>query len=177
MALKLIFSINDGRILGAQAVGHEGVEKRIDVIAMAIQLGATVFDLEESELCYAPQFGSAKEVVNLAGMAAANILRGDIPTTHWDVVDVSERLTLDVREPKDFSDGHVEGAINVPLDNLRTYIKDLNKTEKVQIYCVQGKNSYYAARVLLLNGFDCINISGGYKTYQAWKQLENDRSV
>ena len=171
ITLKLIFSKEDGRILGAQSVGQEGVEKRIDVIAMAIQLRATVYDLEEAELCYAPQFGSAKEVVNLAGMAAANILRGDIPTTHWDVVNVADRLTLDVREPKDYDDGHVESAVNVPLVNLRTYIKGLDKTEKVQVYCMQGKNSYYASRVLLLNGFDCINISGGYKTYRAWKQL------
>jgi len=177
MAFKLIFSSTDGRILGAQAVGQEGIEKRIDVVAMAIQLGATVYDLEEAELCYAPQFGSAKEVVNLAGMAAANILRGDVPTTHWDVVDMSGRLTLDVREPKDYGDGHVEGAINVPVGKLRTYIKGLDKSEKVQVYCMQGKNSYYATRVLLLNGFDCINISGGYKTYQAWKQLENNRST
>ena len=171
ITLKLIFSKEEGRILGAQSVGQEGVEKRIDVIAMAIQLRATVYDLEEAELCYAPQFGSAKEVVNLAGMAAANILRGDIPTTHWDVVNVADRLTLDVREPKDYDDGHVESAVNVPLVNLRTYIKGLDKTEKVQVYCMQGKNSYYASRVLLLNGFDCINISGGYKTYRAWKQL------
>ena len=175
MALKLLFSSKDGRILGAQAVGQEGVDKRIDVIAMAIQLGATVFDLEEAELSYAPQFGSAKEVVNLAGMAAANILRGDIPTTHWDTFEGDNRLTLDLREPKDYDDGHVEGAVNVPLGNLRTYIKDLKKTEKVQAYCTQGKTSYYGSRVLLLNGFDCLNISGGYKTYHAWKQLEKNR--
>ncbi len=174
IALKLIFSIEDGRILGAQAVGQEGVDKRIDVIAMAIQLGATVFDLEEAELSYAPQFGSAKEVVNLAGMAAGNILRGDVPTTYWEVVDVNARLTLDLREPKDFAEGHVEGATNVPLGNLRTYIKGLDKTEKVQVYCTQGKTSYYASRVLLLNDFDCINVSGGYKTYQAWKQIKEN---
>ncbi|HEY94513.1 MAG TPA: FAD-dependent oxidoreductase [Dehalococcoidia bacterium] len=177
MAFKLIFSSEDGRILGAQAVGEEGVDKRIDVIAMAIQLGATVFDLEEAELSYAPQFGSAKEVVNLAGMAAANILRGDIPTTHWDVVKAADRLTLDVREPKDFADGPIEGAMNIPLANLRTYIKNLDKTAKVQVYCTQGKNSYYATRVLLLNGFDCINISGGYKTYQAWRQLGENQTT
>jgi NADPH-dependent 2,4-dienoyl-CoA reductase/sulfur reductase-like enzyme/rhodanese-related sulfurtransferase len=177
LAFKLIFSSTDGRILGAQSVGQQGIEKRIDVVAMAIQLGATVYDLEEAELCYAPQFGSAKEVVNLAGMAAANILRGDVPTTHWDVIDMSGRLTLDVREPKDYDNGHVEHATNVPLGKLRTYINSLGKTEKVQVYCIQGKNSYYATRVLLLNGFDCINISGGYKTYRAWKQLENNQST
>ncbi|UCC16513.1 MAG: FAD-dependent oxidoreductase [Dehalococcoidales bacterium] len=175
MALKLIFSSENGRILGAQAVGQEGVEKRIDVIAMDIQLGATVFDLEEAELSYAPQFGSAKEVVNLAGMAAANILRGDVPTTYWETVDIDDRLTLDVREPEDFTDGHAEGATNVPLGKLRTYITELDKTEKVQVYCTQGKTSYYATRVLLLNGFDCINISGGYKTYQSWKQLGDNQ--
>ncbi|UCD09573.1 MAG: FAD-dependent oxidoreductase, partial [Dehalococcoidales bacterium] len=177
MALKLIFSREDGRILGAQAVGQDGVDKRIDVIAMAIQLGATVFDLEEAELSYAPQFGSAKEVVNLAGMAAANILRGDVPTTHWDMVDVADRLTLDLREPKDFADGHVEGAVNVPLGDLRTYIKTLDKSEKVQVYCTQGKTSYNAARIFLLNNFECINISGGYKTFQAWKQLRDNQSA
>ncbi len=172
MALKLVFSSENGRVLGAQVTGREGVDKRIDVIAMAIHSGATVFDLEEAELSYAPQFGSAKEVVNLAGMAAANILRGDSPTTYWDAINLADRITLDVREPEFFNGGHVDGATNVPMGKLRTYIGSLDKTEKVQVYCMQGKNSYYATRVLLLNGFDCINISGGYKTYQAWKHLK-----
>ncbi len=174
MAMKLIFSSEDGRVLGAQAVGYEGIEKRIDVIAMAIQMGATVFDLEEAELCYAPQFGSAKEVVNLAGMASANILRGDVPVTQWDRTDPNSGVLLDLREPNDFKEGHVEGAVNVPLGSLRGYLTNLDKSEKIQVYCNQGKTSYYATRILILNGFDCTNISGGYKTYQAWKQLEND---
>lgn len=111
--MKLLFSPENGRILGAQAVGEEGVEKRIDVIAMALQNQATVFDLEETELCYAPQFGAAKDPVNLAGMIAANVMRGDAPVAHWEQLppektDPLSPLILDEREAGEFEAGHVE---------------------------------------------------------------------
>jgi NADPH-dependent 2,4-dienoyl-CoA reductase/sulfur reductase-like enzyme/rhodanese-related sulfurtransferase len=167
ITMKLIFSTEDGKILGAQAVGEEGVEKRIDVIAMAIQKGATVFDLEETELCYAPQFGAAKDPVNIAGMIAANVLRGDAPVAHWTDVKSTEAYVLDVREPQEFSLGHVEGANNIPLHSLRERMSELPRDKEILVYCVVGHRSYYASRALRLNGFPSKNISGGMKTYHA----------
>jgi NADPH-dependent 2,4-dienoyl-CoA reductase/sulfur reductase-like enzyme/rhodanese-related sulfurtransferase len=167
ITMKLIFSTGDGRILGAQAVGEEGVEKRIDVIAMAIQQGATVFDLEEAELCYAPQFGAAKDPVNIAGMIAANTMRGDAPVAHWADVSSSQAYVLDVREPQEFALGHVEGANNVPLHSLRDRISELPRDREMLVYCAVGQRSYYASRALRLNGFPARNVSGGMKTYNA----------
>ena len=172
IAIKLIFSTEDGRVLGAQAIGGEGVEKRIDVIAMAIQLGSSVYDLEEAELCYAPQVGTAKDAVNLAGMVAANILRGDAPTVHWDDISQTESVILDVRQPEEFATGHAEKAINIPLGSLQQSIEELDQKRKISVYCEQGKRSYYACRALQLNGFECLNISGGFKTYSVLKQIE-----
>jgi NADPH-dependent 2,4-dienoyl-CoA reductase/sulfur reductase-like enzyme/rhodanese-related sulfurtransferase len=167
ITMKLIFSTEDGRILGAQAVGEEGVEKRIDVIAMAIQKGATVFDLEETELCYAPQFGAAKDPVNIAGMIAANVLRGDAPVAHWADVKSTEAYVLDVREPREFSLGHVEGASNIALHSLRDNMSKLPRDREILVYCAVGQRSYYASRALRLNGLPAKNISGGMKTYHA----------
>ena len=167
ITIKLIFSTKDGRILGAQAVGEEGVERRIDVIAMAIQKGATVFDLEEAELCYAPQFGAAKDPVNIAGMIAANALRGDAPVAHWADVTSSQSYVLDVREPREFDHGHVEGASNIPLHSLRGRMSELPRDREILVYCAVGQRSYYASRALRLNGFSAKNISGGMKTHYA----------
>jgi len=167
ITMKLTFSTEDGRVLGAQAVGEEGVEKRIDVIAMAIQQGATVFDLEEAELCYAPQFGAAKDPVNIAGMIAANALRGDAPVAHWADVRSSQAYVLDVRERHEFALGHVEGANNIPLHSLRGSMSELPRDREILVYCAVGLRSYYASRALRLNGFSARNISGGVKTYHA----------
>jgi len=167
ITMKLIFSTEDGRILGAQAVGEEGVEKRIDVIAMAIQKGATVFDLEEAELCYAPQFGAAKDPVNIAGMIAANVLRGDAPVAHWADVESTQAYVLDVREHQEFAIGHVEGANNIPLHSLRGRMNELPRDRQMLVYCAVGQRSYYASRALRLNGFPARNVSGGMKIYHA----------
>ena len=172
IAIKIIFSPEDGRVRGAQAVGEEGVEKRIDVIAMAIQMGASVFDLEEVELCYAPQVGSAKDAVNLAGMVAANILREDVEIVHWDSIRQTESVVLDVREPDEFTEDHVEKAVNIPLGSIRQSLGELDRNREILAYCEQGKRSYYACRILQLNGFNCHNISGGIKTYRRLKQLK-----
>jgi len=171
MALKLIFSTKDGRLLGAQAVGKEGVEKRIDVIAMAIQRNSTVFDLEEAELCYSPQFGAAKDPVNLAGMVAANTLRGDAPIVHWEDITESEAMILDVRNPGEFKENRVDGAFNMPLSGLRARLAELPHNREIWVYCSVGQRSYYATRVLRLKGFDARNISGGIQTYSAVKQI------
>ncbi|WP_017301588.1 FAD-dependent oxidoreductase [Nodosilinea nodulosa] len=166
--LKLLFSNQDGRILGAQAVGEEGAAKRIDVIAMALQTGTTVFDLEEAELCYAPQFGAAKDPVNMAGMIAANALRGDAPLVHWQhLADFNGGLLLDVRNADEFEAGHVEGAVNIPLSQMRDRLPELNPEQDIWVYCQVGQRGYYATRALRLNGFNAYNLSGGFKTYQA----------
>jgi NADPH-dependent 2,4-dienoyl-CoA reductase/sulfur reductase-like enzyme/rhodanese-related sulfurtransferase len=167
ITMKLIFSTEDGKVLGAQAVGEEGVEKRIDVVAVAIQKGATVFDLEEAELCYAPQFGSAKDPVNIAGMIAANALRGDAPVAHWADVRSPQPYVLDVREPQEFALGHVEGACNIPLHSLRGKMSELPRDREILVYCAVGQRSYYASRALRLNGFPAKNISGGITNYRA----------
>lgn len=167
--LKLLFSPRDGRVLGAQAVGEEGVEKRIDVIAMAIQKKATVYDLEESELCYAPQFGSAKDPVNVAGMIAANALRGEAPLAHWDRVDVEKEFLLDVRSEKEYAQDHVEGAIHIPLDKLRASVPQLPAHRDIFVYCGVGQRAYNAVRLLRMRGLKAFNLSGGIAMYHADK--------
>lgn len=164
--LKLLFSPKDGKILGAQAIGEAGVEKRIDVIAMAIQTRATIFDLEQAELCYSPQFGAAKDPVNFAGMIAGNALRGDAPLTQWDYLPTEDAVILDVREVSEFEGGHVAGAVNIPLPKLRDRLDELPKDREIWVYCQVGQRAYYATRILRLNGFNAKNITGGFKTYQ-----------
>jgi rhodanese-related sulfurtransferase len=172
ITMKLLFSPEDGRVLGAQAVGEAGVERRIDVISMAIQQGATVYDLEEAEMCYAPQFGSSKDPINFAGMIAANDLRGDSPITHWQGLDQSKYFVLDVREPIEFSSGHVEGAVNIPLPVLRARLNELPKDQEIAVYCGVGQRSYYATRILRLNGFSAINISGGITSFNQQSKMK-----
>lgn len=173
MVLKLLFEPEKGNILGAQCVGGEGVDKRIDVIAVAIQAGMTVFDLEEMELCYSPQFGSAKDPVNMAGFVAANWLRGDHPQT--DVMSVLDLpadqrpLLLDVRTPDEFNSGNIPGAINIPVDDLRASLGELPRNREIAAYCQVGQRGYLATRILQQAGFNVKNISGGYKTYLLWK--------
>ena len=159
VAMKVIFRKSDGRLLGAQALGLEGVDKRIDVIAMAIQMGLTVYDLEESELCYAPQFGMAKSVINFAGMVAADVLRGDMPVSHWNSGDGG--YLLDVRHPQEIAVEQVPGACNIPLHELRARLGELPKDREILVFCRSGQRAYYATRILLQNGFKAKNISGG----------------
>jgi NADPH-dependent 2,4-dienoyl-CoA reductase/sulfur reductase-like enzyme/rhodanese-related sulfurtransferase len=168
--LKLIFSTADGKILGAQAVGQEGVDKRIDAISLAIQKGATVFDLEEAELCYAPQYGAAKDPVNIAGMIAANALRGDAPIAHWEDIAKTDAFILDVRSQREFAEGYVKGAIHIPLNDLRSRKHELPRGRQIWVYCDVGRRSYFATRTLRLNGFNALNLSGGIRTYNNFKQ-------
>jgi len=171
VSLKLIFAKADGRIVGAQAVGKKGVEKRIDVIAMGIQKGATVFDLEEAELCYAPQYGSAKDPVNMAGMIAANILRGDANVAHWENVETTDALLLDVRDPMEYARDHLEGAVNIPLDELRQRMDELPRDREIWTYCFVGQRSYFAARALMQYGFNVKSVSGGYSTFNMHESI------
>jgi rhodanese-related sulfurtransferase len=164
-----LFSVPDGRILGAQALGFEGVEKRIDVIATAIQFNGTVHDLAEAELCYAPQFGAAKDPVNVAGMLAQNVLNGDMPVADWLELEQTDAFLLDVREPEEFSRGHIPRAINVPLSQLRARYSELPRARDIWVCCAVGQRAYFAARFLIQNGYRSRNLSGGYTTYRALK--------
>ena len=167
--LKLLFSTPDGRILGAQAVGHEGVEKRIDVLSTAIQFGGTVHDLAEAELCYAPQFGAAKDPVNLAGMLAQNVLNGDMPVADWRALGRTDALVLDVREPSEYGAGHLPDSVNIPLSQLRRRWGELPIQREVWICCGVGQRAYYATRFLTQHGYRACNLPGGYSTYLAMR--------
>jgi NADPH-dependent 2,4-dienoyl-CoA reductase/sulfur reductase-like enzyme/rhodanese-related sulfurtransferase len=159
LAMKVIFRKSDGRLLGAQSVGQDGVDKRIDAFAMAIQLDATVYDLEEAELCYAPQFGSAKAPVNFAGMVAADVLHGDMPVTHWN--SDGDGLLLDVRYPQELALEQAPGVVNIPLPQLRARLEELPRDREIHVICRSGQRAYYATRILLQNGFKARTISGG----------------
>ncbi len=160
--LKLVYRPSDGLILGAQAVGEDSVARRIDVIAMAIQKGGTIYDLEEAELCYAPQFGGAKDPVNFAGMIAADVVRGDMPIVHWEEPAGAETTILDVREPAEFARGHAEGAKNIPVGQLRSRLGELEGAGDIRAYCAVGQRGYVATRILAQHGLPVRNLSGGW---------------
>lgn len=170
MTLKLLFDPESGLILGAQAVGGAGVDKRIDVLAVAIQAGMTVFDLEEMELAYSPQYGSAKDPINMAGFVAVGLIRGDHPQVDAEAVLAAApgeaAYLVDVRTPQEFADGHIPEAINVPVDELRARLREFPVGRKIAMYCQVGQRGYLATRILRQAGFPADNISGGYKTYQ-----------
>jgi len=159
IAMKVIFRKSDGRLLGAQALGEDGVDKRISVLAAMLQMGATIYDLEEAELCYAPQFGSAKDPVNFAGMVAADVLRGDMPLSHWNGAKTG--FLLDVREPMELAVEKVPEALNIPLGQLRGRLAKLPRNREIHVICRSGQRAYYATRILLQNGFNAKTISGG----------------
>lgn len=169
MTLKLMFDPETGKILGAQAVGGEGVDKRIDVIAMAIQAGMSVYDLEEAELAYAPQFGSAKDPVNMAGFVASGLLRGDHPQIDLEEalkIAASGQLSLfDVRSPGEFAKGSIPGAVNIPVDDLRGRLSEIPKDRDIAVFCQVGQRGYLATRILLQAGYRVCNIGGGYRTW------------
>ena len=192
--MKLIYDTTNGKILGAQALGEAGVARRIDVISSFIQMNATVYDLEEAELCYAPQFGATKDPVNLAGMLAANQLRDNHPLAKWEelmdshvhVVDSEDQdeadqlLSLiledpynqaqivDVRTVAEFENKHIPNAINVPLDSLRERLDELSREREVWVVCGVGQRAYNATRILQQNGFHVKNLSGGMQTYHSY---------
>jgi NADPH-dependent 2,4-dienoyl-CoA reductase/sulfur reductase-like enzyme/rhodanese-related sulfurtransferase len=160
IAMKMLFRRSDGRVLGVQAAGVDGVDKRVSEIALAIQLGATVFDLEEAELCYSPPFGSAKDAINFAGMVAADVLRGDMPVSHWDAGAGGEFL-LDVRDAPELAVEPLPGAVHIPLRELRDRLGELPRDREIHVVCRSGQRAYYATRILLQNGFTAANRSGG----------------
>lgn len=169
--MKVLFDTTDGRLLGAQAIGEADVARRIDVIAMALQMGATVYDLEEAELCYAPQFGAAKDPVNLAGMIAANHLRGDLPLADWHHLGADQVQIVDVRSVAEYTRGHIPGARNLPLEELRSRLGELDTHQEIWLVCGVGQRAYYATRILLQYGFRVSNLSGGMQTYATFAAI------
>jgi NADPH-dependent 2,4-dienoyl-CoA reductase/sulfur reductase-like enzyme/rhodanese-related sulfurtransferase len=169
MTLKLLFDPSSGRVLGAQGVGGTGVDKRIDVLSVAIQAGMTVFDLEEMELAYSPQYGSAKDPINMAGFVAGGLLRGEhpqvdaeiftgVPTAEWP-------LLIDVRTPQEFAAGNIPSAVNIPVDELRDRLGEIPRDREIVVYCQIGQRGYLATRILRQAGLSASNLAGGYTTY------------
>ena len=174
IALKLLFAPDTGKLLGAQAVGHEGVDKRIDVLATALKAGMTVHDLAELELAYAPPYGSAKDPVNLAGMMAQNVLAGDVAVAQWPEIaslDPKSTVLLDVRRDDERAKGFIPGSIHIPLDQLRSRIDELPRDREIMVYCQSGQRSYYAARILTQHGFRARNLTGSYRTWKTAQDL------
>jgi len=169
MTLKMLFDPATGEILGGEGVGGAGVDKRIDILAVAIQAEMTVFDLEEMELCYSPQYGSAKDPINMLGFVAAGMIRGQHPQTDMEGFlssDGSTDYILDVRTQEEFDRGHLPGATNISVDELRSNLDRLPKDQRIAAYCQVGQRGYLATRILNQSGFDAVNMGGGYKTYQ-----------
>ena len=173
ISMKLLFDPKSGKILGAQAVGKEGIDKRIDVLAVALRAGLTVYDLENLELCYAPPYGSAKDPVNFLGFVASNMLKGDVSICHSkDTVNPKpDQIILDVRSAKEAQGGMIPGAVNIPIDDLRDQLNKLSKDKEYLAYCQVGLRGYLACRILRQHGFKCRNLSGGYQTYKATQTI------
>ncbi len=176
ISLKVLFDIDSGKIYGAQGIGPDGVDKRIDVFATAIRAGMTVFDLEELELAYAPPFGSAKDPVNMAGYIGANIIKEIFKSITYDEIkNIKNPLLVDVRTTIEFKLGNIPDSVNIPVDELRSRINELPKDRNIVICCQVGIRAYIAYRFLIQAGFkDICNLSGGYKTYLNYTyKLEN----
>ena len=178
MSVKILWDKNTKKLLGAQIVGFDGVDKRMDVLAAAIRFGAEVTDLKDLELCYAPPFGSAKDPVNMAGYVAENVINGTVKQFFWHDIeklphDGSVTL-LDVRTKTETARGMIDGFINIPLDTLRDNLDKLPKDKPVYVHCHSGLRSYIACRILSGNSYDCYNLAGGWRLYES---VINDRTV
>ena len=169
MSFKLIYNKDDGKVLGAQITGYEGVDKRCDVVATAIRAGMTVNDLAELELCYAPPFSSAKDPVNMAGYVAQNLINGDAKAFHWHDVaglDLEKVILLDTRTVEEFENGTIPGSYNMPVDDIRARSNELDKSKPIYVFCRIGLRGYVACRMLTQLGFNAINLSGGYRLWE-----------
>ncbi len=169
MTMKVVFEKGTWKLLGAQIVGGAGADKRIDVLATAIQNGMDVRDLQTLQLAYAPPYGSAKDAVNMAGYMAENLSDGIVKQFYWDEVDALPRdgsvILLDVRTPREFARGHFDGAINIPVDELRDRMDEIERGKPIYVNCQSAIRSYIACRILSQNGFDCYNFAGGWRLY------------
>lgn len=171
MLIKALWDKQTLKILGAQIVGFDGVDKRMDVLATAIRFGAKITDLAELELCYAPPFGSAKDPVNMLGFVAENVISGKVKQFFWNDVENLPRdgsvTLLDVRTATEVQRGKIDGFINIPLDSLREHISEILKDKPVYVHCHSGLRSYIACRILSGNGYECFNLAGGWRLYES----------
>lgn len=169
LSIKINFAPEDGKLLGAQVVGYDGVDKRIDLLAQVIKNGGTIYDLQQIEHAYAPPYSSAKDPVNMAGFVAENILKKKVNIIQWDDIsklDYSDTMIIDSRTPEEYEFGHIEGAVNIPVDSIRGRLSEIPKDKKIIVYCAVGLRGYLTSRILLQNGYtEVYNLSGGYKTY------------
>lgn len=181
MTIKINYSPEDGKLFGAQIVGYEGVDKRIDLIAATLKSGGTIYDLQQIEQGYAPPYSSAKDPVNIAGYAAENVVEGVIDVVHWhDVknIDYKDTYLLDVREKEEYKMGAISGAENIPLDELRDNLEKIPQNKKIYVYCAVGLRGYMASRILLQNGFDRVyNLTGGIKTYNFATEKQSNEDI
>ena len=171
MSIKALWDKKTLRLLGAQIVGFDGVDKRMDVLAAAIRFGAKITDLTQLELCYAPPFGSAKDPVNMLGFVAENVISGKIKQFFWEDVAALPRdgsvTLLDVRTSTEVSRGKIDGFMHIPLDNLREHLDQSPREKPVYVHCHSGLRSYIACRILEGNGYDCYNLAGGWRLYES----------
>lgn len=178
MSIKVLWDKKTHKILGAQIVGFDGVDKRMDVLATAIRLGAKVTDLTQLELCYAPPFGSAKDPVNMVGFVAENVISGKVKQFFWHDVQSLPRdgsvTLIDVRTKTETARGMIDGFVNIPLDSLRESLGSIPKDRPVYVHCHSGLRSYIACRILAGNGYDCYNLAGGWRLYES---VINERTV
>lgn len=169
LSVKVIFSPDNGKLLGAQVVGFDGVDKRIDLFAQVIRNGGTIYDLQEIEHAYAPPYSSAKDPVNMAGFVAENILKRKVNIIQWrDIADLNraDSIIIDSRTKEEYEFGHIKGALNIPVDELRGRLSEVPKDKKIVVYCAVGLRGYLSARILMQHGYtEVYNLSGGYKTY------------
>ena len=170
MTMKVLFEKGSYRLLGAQIIGYDGVDKRIDVLATAMNAGMSALELKDLDLAYAPPYSSAKDPVNMAGFMIDNIEKGTLKQFFWNEVgelpDDDSVVLLDARTPEEYERGHINGFVNIPLDELRDRISEIRKGLPVYVMCQSGLRSYLACRILMQNGFDCYNFSGGYRLYE-----------
>ena len=176
--MKVLFEKDTFRLLGAQIVGFDGVDKRIDVIATAIRAGLKAYKLSELDLAYAPPYSSAKDPVNMAGYIIENMKNGIVKQWYYEEDETLPRdgsiTRLDTRTPMEYSKGHVKGFINIPVDELRERISELDSSKPVYVISQSGLRSYIATRILTGNGFDCYNFAGGFRFYDA---VYNDKAL
>ncbi|MDR1385205.1 MAG: CoA-disulfide reductase [Planctomycetaceae bacterium] len=186
MSIKTIFEKTTGKILGAQIVGYDGVDKRCDILATAIRAGMTAYDLTQLELCYAPPYSSAKDPVNMAGFVMENVLTGKVKLFHWHDVESLQKVTkqpnadmmlLDVRTKMEYENGHIDGFINIPLDDLRHRLEELDSNKKIYVTCQVGQRGYLACRILSQNDFNAYNLSGGYRLYHSILKVKTGNST
>ncbi|MDD2331182.1 MAG: FAD-dependent oxidoreductase [Candidatus Cloacimonetes bacterium] len=181
MTVKIVFDPRDGRLLGSQIVGFDGVDKRIDMMAHILKHRETVFDLEEIEHAYAPPFSSAKDPVNVAGLVADNILSGLVKIIHWDELrnlDYTNTVLIDVRTPDEYKLGSIDRAININVDTMRERLKEIPQGQKIVVFCGTGHRSYFASRILVQSGFkEVYNLSGGYLTYEHATQKQSNEDI